>query len=137
MSEKLIKELEEFLLPYALERYNISDHPFGDLVKTIMGEAVERLNQYITWLVRAFIRCILSTEKGIYLKDITTVMMAEAYNMMNFTPVRNIHTPKLENLAGSKILLEGEVHHWLLELQEQEMLPGYYDRFMGYYISNS
>lgn len=134
MSEKLIEELEEFLLPYALNRYDVSNHPLGGVVKTIMGGRIEQLNQYVTWLVRAFIRCILSTEKDLYLKDIVTVMMAEAYKMMNFTPIRNIHTQNLEDLAGLKILLEGEVHNWLLELEEQEMLPGYYERFTGYYI---
>lgn len=134
MSEKLIEELEEFLLPYALNRYDVSNHPLGGVVKTIMGGRIEQLNQYVTWLVRAFIRCILSTEKDLYLKDIVTVMMAEAYKMMNFTPIRNIHTQNLEDLAGLKILLEGEVHNWLLELEEQEMLPGYYERFTGYYV---
>lgn len=131
MSEKLIKELEDFLIPYVLERFDVSQSPLGNFAKAFMRNIIKQGENYAVWLVRALIRCIISIEDHLHLKDIATAVMSEAYVMMGFTPVRHPGSTEIEDLAGQKILLENEIHNWLIYLQEKEKLPGYYNRFTG------
>ncbi len=133
MSEKLIKELEEFLSPYVQERFDYSNLPMGGLAKTLMGGRINQIQQYVIWIMRAFVRCILSADKDIYLRDIVSVTVAEAYTMMQFTPMRNIHTYNAEGAAQFDLIIEAEIHNWLLYLEEHEKLPGTYHRFSGMY----
>ncbi len=94
---------------------------------------MEVQKKFINFLARALIRCILSVNDEMYLSDIATVVMSEAYVMMDFTAIRNIHRPEVENAAGEKVILENEIHAWLLHLQKKEKLPGSYERFIGLY----
>lgn len=135
MSEKLIKELEDFLIPYVLDRFDVSQSPLGAFAKTFMRKAITQGENYAIWLVRALVRCIISIDDQMYLKDINTVVMSEAYVMMGFTPMRHPGTAEIEDLAGQKVLLENEIHNWLIHLQEKEKLPGRYNRFTGLYKS--
>jgi hypothetical protein len=137
MSEKLVKELEDYLVPYVHKRFDISQSALGGLAKTLMGNLVKQGENYAIWVVRAFIRCLLSADRPIYLKDITSVALAEAYVMMRFTPMKHPGIREIENLAGQQVLMESEVHHWLIHLQEIEKLPGTYNRFTGLYESDS
>ncbi|MBN1330554.1 MAG: hypothetical protein JXA54_13855 [Candidatus Heimdallarchaeota archaeon] len=134
MSEKLIKELEDFLSPYVQQRFDYSNTPFGGLAKSLMSGRVNQIQQYVIWIMRALIRCILSTEKDIYLRDIVSVSTAEAYTMMQFTPMRNMHTYNASQGASYfDLIMEAEIHNWLLHLEEHEKLPGTYNRFSGLY----
>ena len=131
MSEKLIKELEDFLIPYVMKRFDVTQSPLGNFAKVFMSKMIKQGENYAIWLVRAIVRCIISFEDHIYLKDIATAVMSEAYVMMGFTPMRYPGSTEIEDLAGQKILLENEIHNWLIHLQEHEKLPGYYNRFSG------
>ncbi|NHJ49878.1 MAG: hypothetical protein FK733_18945 [Asgard group archaeon] len=135
MSEKLIKELEDFLIPYALDRYDVSNSPLGGIAKTFMRRMIETGENYVVWIARALVRCIVSVEKEMYLKDIVSVVLSEGYVMMGFTPMRHPGTTEIEDLAGQKVLAEHELHNWLIHLQEAEKLPGRYNRFIGLYVS--
>ena len=135
MTDKKIKGIEEFLIPFALSRYDFDSIPTGIFFKTTDGNAIASIEDYIKWIVRAVVRCLVSSFGKICLSDIVTIAMSEAYVMMNFTPMHNIHRQSLESIAGEKILLENEIHTWLLHLQKNERLPGKYERFTGMFIN--
>ncbi|MEA2069684.1 MAG: hypothetical protein U9O98_00160 [Asgard group archaeon] len=133
MSKKLIQEVEEILVPYVKARFNIEQSPLGEIAKALASGYVKRYEEFVTWQARAFVRCIISTQQELNLNDIADVIFSEAYNMMEFTPVRNAFQNNLETLAASKIILEAEIHNWFLYLEEKEMLLGEYNRFTGYF----
>jgi len=83
MSENEIKKLEEFLLPFALKRFDFdsyqSNFPMMKMMKSMAKSMVgDMVTNYVTWLVRAFIRCLISISDVIYLKDLAAVSLAEA-----------------------------------------------------------
>ena len=104
MAELSAESLEQFLSPFVQERFSqkeargikgilnrtVSEH-FDDyliwLVRTFVRCIVkieelannQTFKRYIfMWLVRTFVRCIVNIEKEIYLKDITAIIVAEA-----------------------------------------------------------
>ncbi len=133
ISQKLIQELEEFLIPYVMNRYDFENTVMGAIFGKLFKGPMDLQKRFITFLARALIRCILSVNDEMYLNDISTIVMSEAYVMMEFTAIKNIHRPEVENVAGEKIILENEIHAWLLHLQDNEKLPGRYERFIGLY----
>ncbi|MHA1220690.1 MAG: hypothetical protein ACTSQB_03045 [Candidatus Heimdallarchaeota archaeon] len=133
MSEKLIKELEDYLTPYVIDRFDYSNTPFGGIVKSLMGTRGNQIEQYVVWIMRAFIRCIVGAEKDVHLHEISVVAKAEAYSMMQFSPMKNIHNYNAESAGQIELIIEAEIHNWLLRLMEFEKLPGNYNRFTGVY----
>ncbi len=130
MSENDFNELEKFLLPFAFDRYK-TDNP---LAKLAIGLNQNRFNTMITWEVRAFIRCIYSVNQPILLQDITFIVIAEMSLMMNFPPY---NTTTLGNRDQFLFILGAEIHRWFLHLEENNKLPGIYERFTGKYIPNN
>ncbi|TFF85234.1 hypothetical protein EU523_00180 [Candidatus Heimdallarchaeota archaeon] len=133
MSKKYIDELEEILIKHALNRYDFDNAIGGKLFKTFLKGTFDSFQDYLIWLVKAVVRCVIEAEENIYLEDITSAAMAEAYVLMGFTPMRNLFTHNLDALAGNKIILQSEIHHWLLYLEKLDKLPGTYNRFTGLY----
>ncbi|MHA1955191.1 MAG: hypothetical protein ACW96U_14725, partial [Candidatus Heimdallarchaeaceae archaeon] len=86
MSEREIKELEDLLLPFALERYNFDNYkmnmPMSRMMKSMAKSMVGNvITEQVTWLVRSFIRCLISISDEIYLKDLAAITLAEASYM--------------------------------------------------------
>ncbi len=145
MSEKVIEELEGFLLPFAQDRFDISKYrsnmPFAkmaqSMAKSMMGDFFKN---YVTWLVRSFIRCLLNTSEPMYLKDIAALIQAEACYMSGIGPFglfnQRFGTSTGSDRSSGEAMTEGEVHAWMVYLTEKDKLPGQYERFTGRYIPN-
>ena len=129
MSENDFEEMEKFLLPFALARYEAK----GGIVKFAMKLAGKRLHTMVTWQIRAFIRCIHLVKQPILLQDITFIVIAEMSVMMNFPPY---NTTTLENRSEFPLVLGAEIQRWFIHLIEYDKLPGTYERFTGIFIPN-
>lgn len=129
MSENDFEEMEKFLLPFALARYEAK----SGIAKFAMKLAGKRLHTMVTWQIRAFIRCIHLVNQPILLQDITFIVIAEMSVMMNLPPY---NTTTLENRAEMPLVLGAEIQRWFIHLIENDMLPGTYGRFTGIFIPN-
>lgn len=89
MSEQEIEELEKFLIQFVIERFS---QKTAYSVVSVLSSAIpgkkEGVFEFISFLARAFIRCIISTKENIYLKDISSVVFAEACVAKDLPPIR-------------------------------------------------
>ncbi len=147
MSDKLISELEEFLVPYALERFSIQNNPaaamitsnpfFSHVLKGTLDRGQEFINTFITWACKAFIRSIITLNGAIKLNDLATVILAESLWMMDFPPYGMYSSSSGDtSQASEQMMLATEAHRWFIVLEEKKLLPGTYNRFTGVYINN-
>ncbi|NPD89840.1 MAG: hypothetical protein HGN29_14095 [Asgard group archaeon] len=145
MSEREIKELEDLLLPFALERYNFDNYkmnmPMSRMMKSMVKSMAKSMvgniiTEQVTWLVRSFIRCLISISDEIYLKDLAAITLAEASYMAGIGPYGPFHRSfgSGGDRGGSEVQIEAEVHVWLLYLLDNNKLPGIYERFTGRYF---
>ena len=122
MSESEYQRLKDFLLPFVSERFR----------STAVNED---LRKSIEDIAKAFLWCIVSVQDKMHLNDIVTISVAEAtyerglYNLLNDL---DIGTKKI-SMEGFLLVLPGEIHNWLLFLQNNGQLRGVYDRFTGIY----
>ena len=130
MSEEDFNELEKFLFPFAISRYQAK----SGIAKFAMKIAGKRLNTMVTWQVRAFIRCIYLVNQPIFLQDITFIVISEMSLMMDFPPFNQ--TGLIENRSEMPLSIGSEIHRWLIHLQENDKLPGSYERFTGRFVPN-
>jgi hypothetical protein len=131
MSEQEIQNLESVLLPFAMSRYDAKNLGIaGKFVKSIAGT---RIDTIVKLQVQAFIRCLFQVHGTIGLYEMATIVFTEMSYMMNVPPV---NTPTFSDRAESVIVLQGEMHRWMLFLQEQNQLPGDYERFTGRFTRN-
>jgi hypothetical protein len=143
MSENEIQELEELVLPFALERFDFnsyqSNFPMSRMMKSMAKSMVGNvITEYVTWLVRAFVRCLLSVLTEIYLKDLAAITLAEASYMGGIGPFgyfNRMYGGSGGDRGGSEVQIEAEVHVWLLYLLDNNKLPGIYERFTGRYFT--
>lgn len=132
MAELSAENLEQFLSQFVQERF--SQKETRD-IKGILNRTVSaHFEDYLIWLVRAFVRCLVNVENEIYIKDITSIIVAEA-NLATDAPPFKVKVSynffdTFESL-DFKLFLESEVHRWLVYLQEKGKLPGNYERFSG------
>jgi hypothetical protein len=132
MAELSAESLEQFLSPFVQERFSQKE---ARGIKGILKRTVtEHIDDYLIWLVRTFVRCIVNIENEIYIKDITAIIVAEA-NLATEAPPFKVKVSynffdTFESL-DFKLFLESEVHRWLVYLQEKGKLPGNYERFTG------
>jgi len=137
MAELSAESLEQFLSPFVIERFSQKE---ARDIKGILNRTVSaHFEDYLIWLVRAFVRCIVNIEKEIFIKDIAAIIVAEA-NLATDAPPFKVKVSynffdTFESL-DFKFFLESEVHRWLVYLQEKGKLPGNYERFSGKYKKN-
>ena len=137
MAELSAESLEQILSPFVTERFNQKE---ARGIKGILKKTVNNhIDDYFIWLVRAFVRCIVNIENEIYIKDITSIIVAEA-NLATEAPPFKVKVSynffdTFESL-DFKLFLESEVHRWLVFLQEKGKLPGRYERFTGKFKKN-
>ncbi len=137
MAELSAESLEQFLSSFVQERFSQKE---AKGIKGILNRTVsEHFDDYLIWLVRAFVRCIVNVENEIYIKDITSIIVAEA-NLVTDAPPFKVKVSynffdTFESL-DFKLFLESEVHRWLVYLQEKGKLPGNYERFSGKFKKN-
>ncbi|MHA1116257.1 MAG: hypothetical protein ACTSRR_10020 [Candidatus Heimdallarchaeaceae archaeon] len=146
MSEKLIIELEELLIPYALERFSFQNNPaaqmiasnplFKSMIKKTLTQAEDYISEFVSWLCKAFVRVIVSTDISIKLSDIASVILAESYLMMDLPPYGYVSSSKDGDKSDAKVMVEIEVHRWFVFLENEGKLPGRYNRFTGIYSTN-
>ena len=122
MIEKQYQEIREFLIPFVQERYRSIN-------------VNEEFRRIIEDIAKSFLWCILSVSGRLHLQAITTIAIAEATyerGMYNLLGTLTIGSKKLgiEELIP---LLPGEIHNWLLFLQNNGKLLGSYERFTGIY----
>ncbi len=137
MAELSAESLEQFLSPFVQERF--SQKETRDIKGVLKRTVSEHIDDYLIWLVRAFVRCIVNVEKEIFIKDIAAIIVAEA-NLATDAPPFKVKVSynffdTFESL-DFKLFLESEVHRWLVYLQEKEKLPGNYERFSGKFKKN-
>ena len=118
MTEKEIQELEEILIPFALDRLG-------------MFFVGKKFKKFYEWIVRAFIRCLFNITEESHLLEITTISIAEAYFMDEIKIFSAVDKSIKQFLEESSQMMYGEIHQWLIYLQEQGRLPGTYNRFSG------
>jgi hypothetical protein len=137
MAELSAESLEQFLSPFVQERFGQKET--RDIKGVLKRTVSEHIDDYLIWLVRAFVRCIVNIENEIYIKDITAIIVAEA-NLATDAPPFKVKVSynffdTFESL-DFKLFLESEVHRWLVYLQEKGKLAGTYERFTGKYKKN-
>jgi len=129
--------LEQFLSPFVEERF--SQKEARDIKGILKRTVSDHIEDYLIWLIRAFVRCIVNTENEIYIKDITSIIVAEANLATNAPPFKVKVSYNFFDTFESldfKLFLESEVHRWLVYLQEKGKLPGKYERFTGKFKKN-
>ena len=137
MAELSAENLEQFLSQLVQERFSQKE---AKGIKGILNRTVSaHFEDYLIWLVRAFVRCIVNVENEIYIKDIAAIIVAEA-NLATDAPPFKVQVSynffdTFESL-DFKLFLESEVHRWLVFLQEKGKLPGNYERFSGKFKKN-
>ncbi len=125
MIEEKYKELREFLIPFVMDRYR-------------SPTVNEEFRKIIEDIAKSFLWCILSVSGRLHLQAIATISIAEAtyergmYNLLGTLSIGS------RNLGVEELipLLPGELHNWLLFLQNNGKLVGNYNRFTGIYNSN-
>lgn len=128
------ESIEQFLIPFATDRLTqkSAKKVMSILKRTVYKEFID----FHTWMIKAFTRCVFEVEGTIYLKDIVTIIIAEANLATDAPPFRiqlaNNFFDTFDAL-DFKAFLESEVHRWLVYLQENNKLPGRYNRFTGKY----
>jgi len=129
--------IEQFLIPYATDRLNQKS---AKTVKSILKRTVHKeFLDYYAWMIKAFARCVFDVEGEIYLRDIITIIIAEANLATDAPPFRVMLANNFFDTFDAmdfKAFLESEVHRWLVYLQENSKLPGKYNRFTGKYEKN-
>jgi len=129
--------IEQFLIPYATDRLNQKS---AKSVKNILKQTVHKeFLDYYTWMIKAFARCVFDVEGDIYLRDIITIIIAEANLATDAPPFRVMLANNFFSTFDAmdfKAFLESEVHRWLVYIQENSKLPGKYNRFTGKYEKN-
>ena len=144
MSDKIVEELESFLLPFALKRFSFdsykSNFPMGKMARR-MAESMmgDWLDNMVTWQVRAYVRCLFNVSGTIYLKDLAAAVNAEASYMSGVGPLGlfqgGFGTQTGSNRSSTETMMEAEIHVWMLHLAENDKLPGNYERFTGKYTA--
>lgn len=122
MIENKYQELRDFLLPFVLERYKVPN-------------VNEEFLRIIEDTAKSFLWCILSVSGSLHLQAISTISIAEATyerGMYNLVGTIMIGSRKL-GIEDVIPLLPGEIHNWLLFLQNNGKLTGNYNRFTGIY----
>jgi len=136
MSEQEIEELEKVLIPYVYERFTQKSAKLVVAVlKSMITGKKEGVLEFISFLARALIRCLMSTSNEIYLKDIASVVFAEACYVKKLPPIRfrdwwSDHSEFYNPMPT----LVSEIHRWLIYLEENGKLPGNYERFTGKFV---
>lgn len=129
--------IEQFLIPYATNRLNEKS---AKKVKNILKQTVHKeFLDYYAWMIKAFARCVFDLEGEIYLRDIITIIIAEANLATDAPPFKVMLANNFFSTFDAmdfKAFLESEVHRWLVYLQENSKLPGKYNRFTGKYEKN-
>ncbi len=129
--------VEQFLIPFATDRLNQKS---AKTVKSTLKRTVHKeFLDYYAWMIKAFARCIFDVEGEIYLRNIITIIIAEANLATDAPPFRVMIANNFFSTFDSmdfKAFLESEVHRWLVYLQENSKLPGKYNRFTGKYEKN-
>ncbi|MHA1868329.1 MAG: hypothetical protein K9W46_01720 [Candidatus Heimdallarchaeum endolithica] len=146
MSDKLIVELEETLIPYALERFNFQNNPAvrnitsNPIFRSMLGKTLDHAQQYVTdfvtWLCRAFVRVLVNSNISLKLSDIATLILAESFLMMDLPPYGYGGSSNDGDKSDTKVMIEVEVHRWFVFLEKEGKLPGIYNRFTGVYSTN-
>ncbi|MHA2255906.1 MAG: hypothetical protein ACXAAM_07535 [Candidatus Heimdallarchaeaceae archaeon] len=122
MTENEYQRLREFLLPFVTERFR----------STAVNE---ELRKSVENIAKAFLWCLVSIQDKMHLTEITTISIAEAFyerGLYNLLNELDIGTKKI-TMEGFLLVLPGEIHNWLLFLQNNGQLRGVYDRFTGIY----
>jgi len=120
MSEEEIKEIEEFLLPYVIERVQKWYR------KTRYGECIK-------WAARALIRCLLNVTDKMHLHEITSISLSEVYYLERIKVFDTKDEHITSFMEANTQALAGEIHQWIIYLQENGKLPGIYERYTGFY----
>ena len=137
--EDLVQKLESVLIPFAIQRFDISSNLQASLLsapflKKFASSTQARTIELVTWIVRAFVRTLVTSREPIYLADIASIAIAEAMYMLNYPPYYFLYGGGDEGAkADLKITIETEIHRWFLFLIEQGLLGtvGVYHRYMG------
>ncbi len=134
MSEQQINELENFLMTYATDRFDMSQA--GYLGKMAQGMMGGRIQQMATWLVKAFIRGLYAVPDQIYLSDLANAVICETGYMIGARPFKMTSGTNVTPSIGGDTFynLQTELHHWMIYLSEQGKLPGTYHRFIGKFV---
>jgi len=129
--------IEQFLIPYATDR--LTPKSAKRIISTLKRTVHKEFLDYYTWMIKAFARCVFDVEGAIYLRDIVTIIIAEA-NLATDAPLFKVELANnffsTFDAMDFKAFLESEVHRWLVYLQENSKLPGKYNRFTGKYEKN-
>jgi len=133
------EDIEKFLIPFVFNRFNLSDAGSSTLRIAWFRSSQEKRKKSLIITSKSLIRCLNSIEDRIHLKDITSVVLAETYAILeSFPPCVPSESLAFVRTLGFKMslaevqsLFEKEIHTWLTYLQEVRMLPGYYDRYTG------
>jgi len=129
--------IEQFLIPYATDR--LTQKSAKQVMSILSRTVYKEFLDYYTWMIKAFARCVFDVEGAIYLRDVVTIIIAEANLATDAPPFRvqlaNNFFDTFDAL-DFKVFLESEVHRWLVYLQENSKLPGKYNRFTGKYEKN-
>jgi len=128
MDEKELEKIEEILFTNVEQR-------FGKMFKMIPNRK-QRIKDFFTILVKAFVRCLYYTEDEMFLKDIAAVIRAEAMYVMDEPLVAFGSTAQIQLSENLENIIDNEIHRWFMILGENNKLPpgSEYHRFTGKFV---
>ena len=100
--------------------------------------SIKRTGYYLKKMIQVFIDILKNTHRDIHISQIASIIIAETNYLLNirsWSPSKELYN--FYHFFDIKLVLESEIHNWLLFLQEDGTLPGNYERFTGFYIGKN
>ena len=128
MDEKELEKIEEMLFISVEER-------FGRMFRMVLYRK-QKVKDFFTILVKAFVRCLYYAEDEMFLKDIAAIIKAEAIYVMDEPLIAFGSTAQMQLSEQLENVIENEVHRWIMILAENNKLPpgSEYHRFTGKFV---
>ncbi len=128
MDEKELEKIEEIL-------FNSVEQRFGKMFKMMLYRK-QKIKDYFMILVKAFVRCLYYAEDEMFIKDIATIIRAEAMYVMDEPLVAFASVAQIQLSESLENVIDNEVHRWFMILAENNKLPpgSEYHRFTGKFV---
>jgi len=128
MDEKEFEKIEEIL-------FNSVEQRFGKMFKMMLYRK-QKIKDFFMILVKAFVRCLYYAEDEMFIKDISTIIRAEAIYVMDEPLIAFASVAQMQLSESLENTIDNEVHRWFMLLAENNKLPpgSEYHRFTGRFV---
>lgn len=123
------EDTKTMLVGFALEQYQ-RGFDMLSMTKKYKRKQLDEKKPEVEVFVSCFLECLEHASEPMFLRDITAVVVARVRMTMNFPLFTGIFN---EGGRMSEHILHQEwaIHQWLVKLQNDGLLDGTYDEYIG------